>query len=486
MRISVVIPALNEADALPNVLRDLPWDRLEQVIVVDNGSTDATAEVARAGGADVVHEPRRGYGQACLTGIAALRRTDVVVFVDADYSDHPDQLDEVVAPILAGKADMVIGSRSLGEAEAGALTPQQRWGNALAVALIRWLYRVRYTDLGPFRAIRADALRTLRMRDTSYGWTVEMQVKAARQRLRTTEVPVRYRRRIGVSKISGTIRGTILAGWFILTTIARYVGPAGQPQRRTASAVAAPRGVSVVIPALNEEASLPSLIERLRAMRPVPHEIIVCDGGSEDETVARATSVGARVVRSPRPCRALQCNMGAGIATGDILWFVHADTSPPSGATAVIRHALRRPSIAAGTFRFALDGHGWRLRLVEFGVRVRSQVFGRPFADQGFFVRRQLFEKIAGFPIVPILEETDFVRRLRRAGRIVEVAHRLPTSARRWRRLGILRASVINWLILFLDQFGWPRERLARLYSGSSTATTTTSIRDRAAPSRNP
>ena len=219
--IAVVIPALDEEQAIGKVLRDIP-EGASQVVVVDNGSRDRTAEVARGLGAEVVAEPRRGYGQACLTGIAQLDRPDIVVFLDGDYSDYPEEMSELVAPLLTGEADLVIGSRTLGQREKGALLPQARFGNWLSTLLIRLLFGVPFTDLGPFRALRFDALQRLAMQDRDFGWTVEMQVKAARLGLRAVEVPVRYRRRIGTSKITGTLSGTLRAGHKILWTIFRY------------------------------------------------------------------------------------------------------------------------------------------------------------------------------------------------------------------------------------------------------------------------
>lgn len=218
--IAVIIPALNEEKSLPLVLAALP--KVDDVIVVDNGSTDGTAAVAAAGGARVVSEPRRGYGSACLAGIAALRDPEIVVFVDADFSDHPEELPNLVAPIAEGRADMVIGSRALGNREKGALLPQARFGNMLACFLMRVIYGHRYTDLGPFRAIRFESLRKIGMRDRNFGWTVEMQIRALRHGLRVTEVPVSYRKRVGVSKITGTLSGTIRAGYKILYTIFRH------------------------------------------------------------------------------------------------------------------------------------------------------------------------------------------------------------------------------------------------------------------------
>lgn len=227
----VIIPAKNEQASIPHVLQDLP--AVGRVIVVDNGSTDGTAEAARCArcrGVDVVPEERRGYGSACLAGLARIEvlvaggepPPKTVVFLDADYSDHPEELPQLVKPLLTGEADFVLGSRLLGRREAGAMPPQSVYGNKLACFLMWLFWGVRYTDLGPFRAINYSALRNLRMQDTNFGWTVEMQIKAAVAKLRTQELPVRYRRRIGVSKISGTVSGTFKAGYKILFTIARY------------------------------------------------------------------------------------------------------------------------------------------------------------------------------------------------------------------------------------------------------------------------
>lgn len=226
--VDVVIPALNEETSLPLVLAALgalPAGTVRRVVVADNGSRDGTARVAREGGAEVVDAPRPGYGSACLAGLGWLRDhqpPEVVVFMDADFSDHPEELPRVVAPLARGEADLVIGSRVLGEREPGALLPQARAGNLVACVLIRLLYGHRYTDLGPFRAIRWEALEGLEMADPDFGWTAEMQVKALRQGLRVVEVPVSYRRRLGVSKITGTVQGTIRAGYKILWTVLRH------------------------------------------------------------------------------------------------------------------------------------------------------------------------------------------------------------------------------------------------------------------------
>ncbi len=224
--ILVIIPAFNEENSVGNVVRDIPAGLIDEIVVVNNNSNDQTAVEAARAGATVLNEPIQGYGRACLRGIAYARnrqqKPDIIVFIDADYSDYPREMTQVVAPILAGDADMVIGSRSLGQRESGSMTFPQVFGNWLATTLMRWIYGVRYTDLGPFRAIRFDSLLALDMQDTTYGWTVEMQLKAAKKGLRITEVPVNYRKRIGFSKISGTVKGAVGAGYKIITTIFKY------------------------------------------------------------------------------------------------------------------------------------------------------------------------------------------------------------------------------------------------------------------------
>lgn len=224
--VAVIIPAFNEENSVGKVVRDLPKPAVDQILVVNNNSSDETSRTAAAAGATVLDEPKQGYGYACLRGMAHLqaqtRPPDILVFLDADYSDYPDELPKVVAPLLQGY-DMVIGSRALGQKERGAMLPQQLFGNWLATHLIHLIYGQRFTDLGPFRAIWWDKLQPLNMQDKTYGWTVEMQVKAAKRGYRCTEVPVTYRKRIGQSKVTGTLKGTVGASYKILATIFTHI-----------------------------------------------------------------------------------------------------------------------------------------------------------------------------------------------------------------------------------------------------------------------
>lgn len=224
MHTLVIIPAFNEARAIGRVIGDLPEDYVDEVVVVNNASTDETEQNARTAGATVLREPRQGYGYACLRGIeyAKTKEPDIVVFLDGDYSDHPDELPHLVDPIRQSEADFVIGSRIRGDTEPGAMLPQAEIGNRVACTLMRWVWGTEYTDLGPFRAIRFRDLLALDMQDKTFGWTIEMQIKAVLAGLRIREVPVSYRRRVGASKITGTISGTIKASAKILWTIVRF------------------------------------------------------------------------------------------------------------------------------------------------------------------------------------------------------------------------------------------------------------------------
>ena len=222
-RISVIIPAYNEEDSIGLVLDALPQNLIHEIIVVDNNSTDDTARSASEKGARVVTEKRRGYGSACLKGISELDNPDIVVFLDGDFSDYPEEIIQLVEPIESGKKDFVLGSRMLIPESRSALLPQSRYGNQLAVFLMRLFFRHKFTDLGPFRAIRYESLKAIAMQDANFGWTVEMQIKAVKKGLRIMEIPVKYRERVGVSKITGTFSGTIKAGAKIIYTIFKYL-----------------------------------------------------------------------------------------------------------------------------------------------------------------------------------------------------------------------------------------------------------------------
>lgn len=223
-KIYVVIPAFNEEASIGKVINDIPRNLIEEVIVVSNKSTDNTIEVATKAGAIVLEEYRQGYGWACLKGIeyAYQKNATIIAFLDGDYSDYPEQLHDVLRPILENDMDMVIGSRALGNRKKGSMTFPQVFGNWLATNLLKFFYKANFTDLGPFRAIKTIALKKLQMSDKTYGWTIEMQIKAAQNRLKFCEVPVDYKPRIGTSKVSGTIKGAVLAGIKIIFAVFKY------------------------------------------------------------------------------------------------------------------------------------------------------------------------------------------------------------------------------------------------------------------------
>ncbi len=655
---AVVIPALNEERAIGRVLAAIPaWVR--EVIVVDNGSSDRTAEVAGAAGARVIAEPRHGYGAACLAGVAAVGDADVVVFLDADFSDHPDEMERLVAPIVNNRADLVIGSRTKGRCEAGALTLVQRLGNAVACRLIQSIWGVRFTDLGPFRAIRRSSLERLHMDDRGYGWTVQMQVRAARFGLRVAEVPVSYRRRIGRSKISGTVRGVVRAGSKILFTIwhesfrrsqelaneslivfARdprpgkaktrlipAIGPEGaatlqhrmtlgvlrearrlrelrrarivvqfagdgadamralygpdlvyrrqcegdlgvrlsesfarafsrgaraavavgtdcptltrdlmcdafealkgqdvvlgpatdggyyliglrrphaglfqniawgtervlEQTRRAArdlglsvrllrplgdvdrpedlselSVHAAPCRrapiISVIIPTLNEQDHIGRAIRSAVAAEHGEVEVIVVDGGSDDATVRIARECGARVLRAPRG-RARQMNVGVKASRGDVLLFLHADSRLPPDFATHVRLTLTAPATVAGAFALQLEPPSPVMRFYAATTNLRSRFMSLPYGDQAVFLTRAAFDRIRGYPDLPIMEDLELVRRLRRLGRVRIVNRAVTTSARRWQRHGVFKTSLLNQFLILAHLAGVPAETLYR------------------------
>jgi len=224
--IDVLIPAYNEEKSIGHVIRDIP-DYVREIVVVNNRSTDNTEQVATDAGAKVLYQPAMGYGNACLMGMDYIEKKevqpDVLVFLDGDYSDYPEQMTSLIDPITNGKVDMVIGSRALGNKESGSMMPQQVFGNWLATSLLQLFYGAKYSDLGPFRAISFDKLLALGMKDTNYGWTIEMQIKVVKNNFTFAEVPVDYRKRIGTSKVSGTVKGTVMAGYKIITSIFKYL-----------------------------------------------------------------------------------------------------------------------------------------------------------------------------------------------------------------------------------------------------------------------
>ncbi|MBI1374374.1 MAG: DUF2064 domain-containing protein [Phycisphaera sp.] len=681
-KIAVVIPALNEEASIGKVIEAIPeW--VDRVVVGDNGSTDRTVAIAMGRDATVVIEPRRGYGSACLKALAELKRDepDIVVFLDADFADDASRMVELVRPIIEGTADMVLGSRTRGDAEPGALTLLQRYGNRLPCVLMRWLWGARFSDLGPFRAVRWSALKRLEMDDADWGWTVQMQVRAVRKGLRCVEVAVPYRRRIGRSKISGTFTGVIKAGTKILYTIfaeatrglrvatparerlivmtrwpepgrtktrmipalgedgaaalqlnmtrhvlrwidalrwrrpfgveIRYAGgddelmqrdfgrqrayvPQGDGDlgarmsrgfgeafddgvsavamigcdcpsvtgdvirdafselHRGADVVLGPandggyyliglsrmvgdlfvgvdwgtdrvmtqtlakchtlnlrvttleerhdvdvpddlpeweralaehpaptggKGLTVIVPTLNEEAEIGHTLNRLTTVEDV--DVIVADGGSTDETLAIAAAAearGVRVVKS-EPGRAGQMNAGAAAAGKDasVLLFCHADTLLPEGYERLVREALADPRTVAGAFTLSIDDERWSLRFIEWLVRWRTTRRQLPYGDQAIFVRRAAFEFIGGYRDVPVMEDYDLIKRLRRVGRIATVNEPVVTSGRTWRRAGVWRTTLVHQVIIVGWKLGvsprWLAQRRKQWLSGRKHAT---------------
>lgn len=673
--IAVIIPALNEDESIEHVVRSIPpW--VDDVIVADNGSSDATAERALHAGARIIRESRRGYGSACLAAIAELDEPDIVVFLEGDFGDRPQEADLLVDPIIAGEADMVIGSRVLGPREPGALLLQQRLGNRLACGLIRLFWRVKFTDLGPFRAIRYRTLQRMNMRDRDYGWTVEMQVKAAKIGVPVKEVAVSYRKRIGRSKVSVIIPGVLGASTKIPATIfftaaglipvpdgnepveramvftrypasgktktrlipalgadgaarlhrrmaERTVGMIRRLRKRPISVavlydggtqeqfrdwlgadleyheqgsgdlgarmlkgfrsafrdgieravlvgtdlpgldpatvgraldkladhdlvlgpasdggyyliglkrsygelfrdmpwgtekvlektlfVARSLGLSValmsrlddldrpedllrwekrlpwffdglgddrsnsfpsvtaVIPALNEEASLGRTLDRVQNEPRV--EVIVVDGGSSDGTVELVQARGVKVLHARRG-RARQMNMGADHACGEILLFLHADTLLPVGWTRHVLETLRNREVVVGAFELRIDSPMRGLRLIERLTHFRCTTMQMPYGDQALFVRRELFEKVGGFPEIPIMEDFLLVRQLRKLGRIAIASDAVVTSGRRWEKLGLWRTTAINQFMVLGYYLGIPLERLERIYQQNNS-----------------
>lgn len=660
--LSVIIPAYNEAASIGKVLQAIP-KVVDEIIVVDNGSTDQTAKVATDCGAKVVPEAKRGYGAACLSGIEQLTYHDIVIFLDGDFSDYPQELEQLIQPIIAGTHDLVIGSRNLGGAEPGSLTAQARFGNWLACWLIAWFWKVKFTDLGPFRAITYAALQRLSMQDQNYGWTVEMQIKAVMMKLQVTELPVRYRARIGQSKISGTIAGVIGAGVKILSTIffakaglfpnwpgraqdhliimSRYpkpgktktrlipalgllgaanqqimmtehllrvvrqlqrtrqvsveirtmggrkstwqlwlgkqltyrsqgggdlgqkmarafrqafqagkrrliiigtdcaqitkpileqafrqleiteatIGPAHDggyyliglnrylpmlfdninwgsdevwnqtqallqqhhiayqtlPRRadidrpedltiwQQASAQQTQCGpkLSIIIPVKNEAATIGSTLQSVIKMN--PFEIIVVDGGSQDNTRAVVNAFDTTLITS-RPGRGRQMNEGARQARGDILLFLHGDTVMPEGGEISIQEILGRPGTMMGAFRLAIQNSNFGEKNICFWANWRSVWLKLPYGDQAFFLYRHQFYAMGGFREIPIMEDYDFVKRVKQRGRIALAKQAVLTAGRRWRRLGIVKTTMINQLIVLGYHLGIPLERLATWY----------------------
>ncbi len=656
-QIKVIIPVLNEANSIAKVLEAIPkW--VDEVIVADNGSSDGTDKIARDFGARVVYESRRGYGSACLAGMAKVGWCDIAVFLDGDFSDFPQQMNLLVEPIVRKKADMVIGSRTTGGDSKATFTIPQRFGNALACSLMNLFWRARFSDLGPFRAVRWSSLLGLGMADTNFGWTVEMQIKAVAAKLRILEVPVKYRPRIGESKISGTIRGVLGAGAKILATIGRFaacppsvkpvkdrliifsrypmpgksktrlipaigsVAAAGLQRKMTTTCVAVAReinhcrGVHVEVcyaggnwrkmrrwlgggisyaaqdggdlglrmknafkrafgngcqkvvlagtdcPKISNEIiqnafdelndhelvlapstdggycliglskpanvfsdiewSTSSVLEetlkkadshglKAKTLEPLvdidepedlekfpklkdavagkPYisiiiptlneaenvedaitsacwdgvEIIIVDGGSSDETKRLSDKHGVKVICSP-VSRAMRMNAGAKIAQGEVLLFLHADTQLPKDYARLIFNALSDARVVGGAFEHKTDLSSPAMGVIEWFVDFRSKNLKMPYGDQALFVRKDVFDRLGGFENLSIGEDWSFVRKLKKVGKIEILPAPAITSGRRWKRLGVIRTTIINRIVIVGLILGVSPRLLGRLY----------------------
>lgn len=456
-RIVALIPCRDEAAALPELLL-----ALRQVgvvpLVVDNGSRDDTAEVAESGGAHVVCEPRVGYGAACAAGLrsAFLEDSDIVVILDADGAGVVDQLASLTDPITSGAARLALGQRA-----PEGLPVHVRLGNRLVLVLMRLLLQADFADLGPVRAARAGDLRSLLLRDRAFGWNVEMQVRAKRAGWAIARVAFPHiARRQGRSKIGMNPAGIVRAGCGMLGAVLRLTQTRPQPGARAVSPVPLQPSISVVLPARDEEAAIEAAVRSACARRVC--EVIVVDGGSSDRTVARAAAAGARVLRNP-PGRAVQMNAGAEAASGEILLFLHADTVLPGGFDDEVAAAWA-DGAGWGRFDVSLDSNRRSLAVVGTMINLRSRLSRMATGDQAIFVDAQVFRALGGYREMPLMEDLELSRQLRRTTRPAALRARVRTSARRWHEFGVLRTVLLMWLLRGAWFVGVPPRILARFY----------------------
>ena len=467
MKVGAVVPALNEEGAIGSVVSGLLGKGADCVVVVDNGSTDLTAERARAAGAIVVGEPVRGYGKACLTGLRRLRRetVDIVLFADGDGADDLDAVDRLIDPIAADTADFVLGRRDGGGDSAVPMHAQA--GNRLAVFFLWALFGAQYKDLGPFRAIRSRSLDVLGMADEAFGWTVEMQAKANLAKLRVLEVPVHYNTRTGRSKISGTVLGSLRAGHGILSTIFLIALKRGRLTREMAlrrfrveaSGDGPHEALSVIVPVLNDAEFLPLALASATAA----DEVIVVDGGSADGSPAVAAEWGAKVVVA-RAGRGRQMNAGADEARGDVLLFLHADTVLPKGFRDDVFASLGAFEARWGRFDLRFDVGGPLLRLIAWLISNRSRITRGATGDQAIFVERDLFRQLGGYREPGLFEDVALCRALKAESTLALPAASVVTSSRRWRDNGVWKTTFLMWSLKFLYLLGVPAAKLETFY----------------------